>query len=93
MTLPGMKPMLPLPVGGIVQLMFACCSAHAAVVPPRGRALIKTDLSIIIPNGTYARIGACTSTSQFDRDNVTHSDKQFLPFRSPSFWTGAKVWH
>jgi len=31
-------------------------SAEATVVPPRGKALVKTDLSIAIPEGTYARI-------------------------------------
>ena len=28
-----------------------------AVVPARGKALVPTDLSIAIPEGTYARIG------------------------------------
>jgi dUTPase len=32
-------------------------SAVEAVVPARGKALIPTDLSISIPEGTYARIG------------------------------------
>ena len=31
-------------------------SAHDTVVPARGKALVKTDLSIAIPEGTYARI-------------------------------------
>ena len=33
------------------------CSASKAKVPARGKALIPTDLSIAIPEGTYARIG------------------------------------
>jgi dUTP pyrophosphatase len=33
------------------------CSASKAQVPARGKALIPTDLSIAIPEGTYARIG------------------------------------
>ncbi|KAJ6687262.1 DEOXYURIDINE 5'-TRIPHOSPHATE NUCLEOTIDOHYDROLASE [Salix purpurea] len=33
------------------------CSASAAKVPARGKALVPTDLSIAIPEGTYARIG------------------------------------
>lgn len=32
------------------------CSAETTFVPARGRAVIKTDLSIAIPEGTYARI-------------------------------------
>ncbi|KAJ6687263.1 DEOXYURIDINE 5'-TRIPHOSPHATE NUCLEOTIDOHYDROLASE-LIKE [Salix purpurea] len=32
------------------------CSASAAKVPARGKALVPTDLSIAIPEGTYARI-------------------------------------
>ena len=33
------------------------CSATEAKVPARGKALVPTDLSIGIPEGTYARIG------------------------------------
>lgn len=32
-------------------------SAAEAIVPARGKALVPTDLSIAIPEGTYARIG------------------------------------
>ncbi|CAM6087956.1 unnamed protein product [Calypogeia fissa] len=31
-------------------------SAYEAIVPARGKALVKTELSIAIPEGTYARI-------------------------------------
>ena len=31
-------------------------SAHDTVVPARGKALVKTDLSVAIPEGTYARV-------------------------------------
>lgn len=31
-------------------------SAYDDVVPARGKAVIKTDLSIAIPSGTYARV-------------------------------------
>jgi dUTP pyrophosphatase len=31
-------------------------SAEQSVVPARGKALVKTDISIAIPEGTYARI-------------------------------------
>lgn len=34
-------------------------SAVDCVVPARGKALIATDLSIAIPENTYARIGNC----------------------------------
>lgn len=33
------------------------CSAEDTVVPARGKAIVKTDLSIAIPLNTYARIG------------------------------------
>lgn len=36
---------------------YDLCSAHAGVVPARGKALLKTDLSIVVPPGTYGRIG------------------------------------
>jgi dUTP pyrophosphatase len=32
-------------------------SAVSTVVPARGRALVATDLSVAVPEGTYARIG------------------------------------
>jgi dUTP pyrophosphatase len=31
-------------------------SAHSATVPKRGKALIKTDLAIMIPDNYYGRI-------------------------------------
>ena len=31
-------------------------SSHDTVVPARGKALVKTGLSVAIPEGTYARI-------------------------------------
>ena len=31
-------------------------AAHACVVPARGKALIKTDLAMIVPEGCYGRI-------------------------------------
>ena len=34
----------------------ACCSAHETCVPARGKAVVKTGLSIAIPAETYARI-------------------------------------
>lgn len=37
------------------------CSAQDSVVPARGKALVKTDLAIAIPDGTYARIGRINS--------------------------------
>lgn len=36
---------------------YGLCSATETKVPARGKALIPTDLSIAIPEGTYARIG------------------------------------
>ena len=35
---------------------FDLCSAYDTIVPARGKALVKTDLSIAIPENTYARI-------------------------------------
>ena len=36
--------------------LMCMCSAHDCIIPARGRGIAKTDLSISIPNGTYARI-------------------------------------
>jgi dUTP pyrophosphatase len=33
------------------------CSAYDGVVPARGKALLKTDLAIAVPEGTYGRVG------------------------------------
>jgi dUTP pyrophosphatase len=35
---------------------FDLCSAHDIDIPPCGKALVKTDISISIPLNTYARI-------------------------------------
>ena len=32
------------------------CSAYDHIIPARGRAVVKTDLAIAIPSGTYARV-------------------------------------
>ena len=36
--------------------LAACCSAQDTYVPARGKAVVKTGLSIAIPAETYARI-------------------------------------
>lgn len=36
---------------------FDLAAAYDAVVPAGGKALVKTDLSIALPFGTYARVG------------------------------------
>jgi len=33
-------------------------ASHESVVPAKGKALIKTGLSIAVPTGNYARIGS-----------------------------------
>ena len=37
--------------------MYIICSAHDGLVPARGKALIPTDLAIVVPSGTYGRVG------------------------------------
>lgn len=32
------------------------CSAYDCVIPARGKGIVKTDLAIAIPHGTYARV-------------------------------------
>jgi len=36
---------------------YDLCSAHDGVVPARGKALLKTDIAIAVPPGTYGRVG------------------------------------
>jgi dUTPase len=36
---------------------FDLSSAYDIVVPKHGKAIVKTDLSISIPENTYARVG------------------------------------
>ena len=51
--------------GWIVVLVY---SAVETKVPTRGKALVATDLSIAIPEGTYARIGNIKSLLVFQSD-------------------------
>ena len=47
-----------IPVRGSIHAAgFDLSSAYDSVVPARGKALIKTDLAIAIPEGTYGRVG------------------------------------
>ena len=41
---------------GILSGFPLICSAYDFVVPARGKELIKTDLSIKCPSGTYGRV-------------------------------------
>ena len=36
--------------------MLLCCSAEDVVIPAKGKGIVKTDLAIAIPHGTYARV-------------------------------------
>lgn len=48
-------------VGGCLHrfcgFFFSDLSAAEVVVPASGKAMVPTDLSIAIPEGTYARVG------------------------------------
>jgi dUTP pyrophosphatase len=35
---------------------YDLCAAHDGIVPSRSKALIKTDLAIMVPPGTYGRV-------------------------------------
>ena len=35
---------------------FDLAAAHDAVVPPRGSAVVRTDLAVRVPDGTYGRV-------------------------------------
>ena len=41
---------------GLTELRLCECSAYDCSVPARGKAVVKTDIAIAIPPGTYARI-------------------------------------
>lgn len=43
--------------------VFLCRSAYDTVVPAMGRTIVKTDLAIAVPDGTYGRIGGFVSPS------------------------------
>ena len=48
-----------LPVrGSALAAGYDLCAAYSGVVPARGKALIKTDIAIAVPPGTYGRVGA-----------------------------------
>lgn len=37
-------------------IIYYACSAEDTYVPARGKAVVKTDLAIAVPAGTYARV-------------------------------------
>lgn len=69
------------------------CSAEEAVIPARGKAIVKTDLSIAIPLGTYARVGELGHMPEL----VSWELKRRPP--SPPCWccsqqtTGSRPWY
>ena len=50
----------------LIWIGFDLSSAYDTLVPARGKVLVKTDLSIAIPEGTYARIGNTWLVTQDD---------------------------
>jgi dUTPase len=44
---------------------YDLCAAYRGVVPARGKALIKTDIAIAVPPGTYGRVGASQRRARF----------------------------
>ena len=34
-----------------------CCSAYDVTIPAEGKALVKTDIAIALPEGCYGRVG------------------------------------
>lgn len=63
------------------------CSAYDGVVPARGKALLKTDLAIAVPAGTYGRVGEercrCSYASPRRSYRTPHPPSS-LPSHSPS---------
>ncbi|GLE02424.1 hypothetical protein PINS_up011262 [Pythium insidiosum] len=43
--------------GSALAAGFDLSSAYDAVIPARGKGLVKTDLVIAVPDGCYARVG------------------------------------
>ncbi|KAM7522963.1 hypothetical protein LguiA_012865 [Lonicera macranthoides] len=50
--------------GSLLSAGYHLSSAMETKVPARGKALIPTDLSIAVPEGTYARIGVIDADSR-----------------------------
>ena len=60
MRLKKLSEFATIPIRGSIHAAgFDLSSAYDSVVPARGKALIKTDLAIAIPEGTYGRVGNC----------------------------------
>ena len=63
---------------------FDLSSAYDAIVPKNGKALIKTDLAIAIPENTYARIG------NFFKNTIRRQYK-CRKFNSTKEWFGVEI--
>ena len=38
---------------------IVCYSAYDTTVPAEGKALVKTDVAVSLPEGCYGRVGMC----------------------------------
>ena len=38
------------------------------MIPKHGKAIVKTDIAISIPENTYARVGKCVVSDKFGSD-------------------------
>ena len=41
----------------IKSIILFCASAYEVTIPAEGKALIKTDIAVAIPEGCYGRVG------------------------------------
>lgn len=46
-------------ISNVRSVRFCCCfcSAYDVTIPAEGKALVKTDLAISVPEGCYGRVG------------------------------------
>jgi len=52
-----LSPTASLPVrGSPLSAGFDLCAAHATMIPAGGKGIVKTDLAIKCPEGTYGRV-------------------------------------
>jgi hypothetical protein len=65
-------------------------SAYDGVVPARGKALLKTDIAIVVPPGTYGRVGESDSGGETPHPPppLSHSPNPRSPQPRARAWPG-----
>ena len=68
-----------------MSLFLLRCSAEDVSVPGEGKALVRTDIAVAVPEGCYGRVGELLLSCTVSQSDATHTHTHTAP-RSGLSW-------